>query len=818
MKCSHCGFENPADTQLCGQCGRPLDSSLTKTIPMPKISLPPGFLFAERYQILEELGKGGMGQVYKVMDKEIDEQVALKLLKHEISADKDTITRFRNELKLARKISHRNVCRMFDLGKFGEHTYITMEYVPGEDLKSFIRRSGQLSVEKAVSIAKQICEGLSEAHTLGVVHRDLKPQNIMIDLNGNARIMDFGIARSPETKGVTEAGMIIGTPEYMSPEQIESDQIDNRSDIYSLGIILFEMLTGQVVFQGDTFYNIARQHTQSLPPDPGEFNPAIPEELSQLILKCLEKDKTSRYQSAAELYNALDAFTADVTEPPSRSGKIRKRIRITGVALMFMAIIAIVAVVVTRSPQMGKSTSISWKNSIAVLPFENLSADPEQEYFCDGMTEQLISNLTHIKDLKVISRTSVMAYKNQAIDIRKIASELDVNTILEGSIRKAGNRIRIAAQLINAEDGAHLWAEDYDRQMDDIFAIQDEVSESIATTLLFKLTPQTTSRIRTPQPNNVEAYEYYLKGRYTVNTHYIQSHKEEDFQQALAYALKAIEIDPVYAAGYMNLGFLYEIHYLIRGDPIDLQMQQQYIEKAYELDPNLAEANAGKGFLHVKREEFDQALPYFKKALEINPNHISVCHLTGAYYHSMGLYYKAIEFYSRAVELEPLQFFTYNNLGNTHLLLGDLEQAKQNLQKCLDIQPNYSLVFPSMAYVLILEQNFSEANEFLTRIQSDRKDRFFAWVHAVYLASLGQKEEALAVNKNAHVYLVLDEIDQAIIQIIKDREILPWMHQYLHFVHFPLFVKLKNDPRFQSILDEKKMEYEERLKKYGMLN
>lgn len=307
MKCPKCDFDNLSDTRFCGNCGSSLYRSEQAAVPpaetlqMPIKELNTGIIFARRYEVIEELGKGGMGRVYKVFDKKIKEKVALKLLRPEISSDEETVERFSNELKYARKIIHKNVCRMFDLGEEEGTHYITMEYVSGEDLKSMIRMMGRMSPGQAVSITRQICEGLAEAHKLGVVHRDLKPQNIMIDREGNARIMDFGIARSLKAKGITDGGIIIGTPEYMSPEQVEGKEIDQRADIYALGVILYEMLIGRVPFEGDTPLSIAVKHKTEAPQDPRKINAQVRVDLSLLILKCLEKEKKKRPQSAEEV-------------------------------------------------------------------------------------------------------------------------------------------------------------------------------------------------------------------------------------------------------------------------------------------------------------------------------------------------------------------------------------------------------------------------------------------------------------------------------------------------------------------------------------
>lgn len=315
MKCPQCQSDNPDSTHFCGFCGATLhsqkNSAATETLQTPLRELARGRVFANRYEIIEQLGRGGMGTVYKVFDKKIEEDIAIKVLKPEIANEKNTIARFSNELKLARKITNKNVCKMFDLNEHEDQHFITMEYVPGEDLKSFIRRSGQVSIGKTVSISKQICHGLAEAHQLGVVHRDLKPSNIMIDKEGNAKIMDFGIARSTEAEGITEAGVIMGTPEYMSPEQVEGDEVDTRSDIYSLGVILYELVTGNAPFKGKTPISIAFKHKTDTPQEPSKFNIQVNEGLSRIILKCLEKDRKRRYQNVDELHEDLKKAEAE---------------------------------------------------------------------------------------------------------------------------------------------------------------------------------------------------------------------------------------------------------------------------------------------------------------------------------------------------------------------------------------------------------------------------------------------------------------------------------------------------------------------------
>ncbi len=312
MKCPRCQADNPEDTRYCGRCGLEFQGggevadSPTWTYQTPRRGLERGTTFARRFEIVEEVGKGGMGTVYKAYDTKIKEVVALKILKPEIGSDPEVIDRFRNEIKLARKVSHRHVCRMYDLGEEGLSFFISMEFVAGEDLKSFIRRSGHLNELKTLDLARQISEGLAEAHRLGVVHRDLKPQNIMIDRDGNAKIMDFGIARSLHARGITGTGVIIGTPEYMSPEQADAKEVDARADVYSFGAILYEMVTGRVPFDGETPLSIVLKHKSTPAPDPRKTNAQISPGLGAIILRCLEKEKAKRYQKMAEILEDLD--------------------------------------------------------------------------------------------------------------------------------------------------------------------------------------------------------------------------------------------------------------------------------------------------------------------------------------------------------------------------------------------------------------------------------------------------------------------------------------------------------------------------------
>ncbi len=741
-KCPKCKSDNPGSATFCADCGTQLpsleDIEVTETMETPKEVLTTGSTFAGRYQIIEELGKGGMGRVYKANDTDINEKVAIKLIKPEISTDKKTIERFQNEIKFARKIRHKNVCQMYDLNKEGGTYYITMEYVPGEDLKSFIRRSRQLAIGTAITIAKQVCEGLAEAHRSGVIHRDLKPNNIMIDEEGNVRIMDFGIARSLREKGITGPGVMIGTPEYMSPEQTEGKEADQRSDLYSLGVVLYEMLTGEVPYKGETPISIAMKHKSEMPKDPRTVNTDIPYELSQLILNCLEKRKEKRYKTAEELLFELRKIT---------------------------------------EPKAEKVIKPHWKNSIAVLPFLNMSGDLEQEYFCDGITEELINSLTQIRNLRVIARTSSFAFKGKQEDIREIGKKLNVETLLEGSVRKSGNRLRITAQLVDVADGSHLWSDRFDREMEDVFMIQDEISLAIVDKLKVKLLGEEKAGLVKRFTENLEAYNFYLKGRYFCRN----KRTQKGLNKSLEYYQKAIEKDPEFALAYagsantyMFLGwFKYlppEVAYpkmkenALKALDVDNTISQAHsaiawvkdfyewdwigaereLKQAIALNPSDADARHKYSHLLTENGHFDESIAEMNLALELEPLAIDIHACSGMNLYLARRYEEAIEQLERAIELDPNFYDPHGWLGMAYVQTDRHEEAVGILQKAESFPEIRTRMIAAQGYAYAISGNRDKANERLKEVTEISKKwsvepYFIAWIYA----GLGKKDRAM---------------------------------------------------------------------------
>ena len=837
VECPKCHFDNPEDIDFCGKCGAKFEPSEdisvahTETLETPTEELTRGTTFASRYEIIEELGKGGMGKVYRVEDKRIKEEVALKLIKPEIAADKKTLERFSNELKIARKIAHRNVCKMYDLGEEKGTHFITMEYVPGEDLKSSIRRFGQIPVGKTISIAKQICEGLSEAHRLGVVHRDLKPGNIMIDKEGNARIMDFGIARSLKAKGITGAGVMIGTPEYMSPEQVEGKDTDQRSDVYSLGVIIYEMVTGRVPFEGDTPFTIGMKHKSETPKDPKELNAQIPDDMSHLTLRCMEKDKEKRYQSTGEVLSELSRIEKGIPlaerVTPKRKPITSKEITVTFglrkllIPASIVVVLVIAAVIIWKFLPQKKVDSLSPdKASVAVLPFNDLCPQKDQEYLCDGLAESLINALTKVKELRVPATTSSFSFRGKEQDIQKIGEKLNVNTVLRGSVQKAGNRVRITAQLINIADESLIWSEQYNRDLEDVFAIQDEISLAIVNMLKVGLLGEEKTELLKRHTEDIEAYNLYLKGNW-----FLKRRTKQRLIKALEYFEKAIEIDPNYALAHSGLADSYALlgNYAYMLPKEAYPKAKEAALTALELDDTLAEAHTSLAFIKLDYDwDWMGAEQEFKRALELNPNYATAHHWYALYLITTGRSDEALEEIKRAHELDPLSLIINRNTGQIFYRARQYDKAIEALKKTIEMDPNFRSSHRYLGMVYLQKSMFEQALEEFQK-EKDIIRVFNAHIESlmgVAYVLLGKREKALQIlgkliarskkmyvasSEIAIIHFALGENDQGFERLAKAyKERDPWLRKKLKTE--PILDNVRSDPRFKELL--KKMDLE----------
>jgi TolB-like protein/Tfp pilus assembly protein PilF/predicted Ser/Thr protein kinase len=738
------------------------------------------------YKILKRIGSGGMGEVYLAEDTKLNRKVALKFLPVQLASDEEFTERFTREAQAAAALNHPNIITVYEVSEYENRPFIAMEYVEGESLKDLIARE-ELSIGEALDVALQISDGLAVAHQTGIVHRDIKPQNILMGKDGRVRICDFGLAKAKMDVTLTQAGSTLGTIAYMSPEQAQGKEVGRRSDIFSFGVVLYEMMAGQLPFKGEHEAAVIHSIVNDTPEPLARYKSDVPEGLQKIVSKAMEKNLKTRYQHVDELGADLRRLKTEL-----ESG-------------------------VTKTLEtVGKAAP-----SVAVLPFANLSADPEQEYFCDGMAEDIINALTQLEGLRVVARTSAFAFKGKHEDIREIGRKLSVGTLLEGSVRKAGGRVRITAQLINVADGYHLWSERFDRDLSDVFAIQDEISLAIVDKLKVKLLGDEKKKMLKRYTQDLEAYDLYLKGRYHWNRR-----TQEALRKAMGHFEQVVQKDPGYALAYAGLADCYSMLAQVRAlTPKEAFPKAKALaSKALELDEARSEAHTSLAFvLSCFDWDWAGAEREFRRAIELNPNYA-----TAHQWFAVGLLVnlrrtsEAIQEIQKALELDPLSLIINTAAGNVYLYAGREDKALEQAEKVLDMDSTFGFAHLILTEVNERRRKYDESVEeglkgysfagFLsqhevtslreTYASSGRIGFLRRWLEI--MQSKAKQGEVLNYGI-ASVYARLDETEKAIHYLEKAYE--ERDYDLNNLLVDDVFDKMRSDPQFIEIM--KKMGFPE---------
>ncbi len=657
------------------------------------------------YKILEKLGEGGMGIVYKAHDTKLDRMVALKFLPPYLSSDAAEKERFYHEARAASALLHANVAVIFEVNEFEGRSYLAMEYVEGQTLKSLIATGEPVPIKKFLDIAIQACEGIAAAHEKGIVHRDIKSDNIMITPKGQVKVMDFGLAKVKGATKLTKVGSTVGTAAYMSPEQAQGEEVDLRSDIFSFGVVLYELLTGKLPFRGEHQAALMYSLINEDPPPIARFNEQAGQEVERIVFKALAKDREDRYQHADDLLSDLrrerkqleyarqgyatsrTLASVPVAEKPARKKKGLLLAAILGVVLVAAAVV----VFWLKGTPSGNSFSGSSRKMLVVLPFDNLGA-ADEDYFADGLTEEVTGRLSGLSGLGVIARTSAMQYKKTTKTLQEIGRELGVQYVLQGTIRwgttpDGGKRVRVNPALINVADGTQIWSQPYDAVFSDVFKLQSDISSQVASALGMTLLQPERAQLEAHLTENPEAYDYYLRG----STYYRRSYEAQDIRFALDMFQKAVDLDPNFALAYAKIAESHAEMYWFFYDhtPERLAKSKQAADEALQLNPQLGDAHIALGFYYYWGFlDYENALKEFAIAQRTQPNNSLILLAVGSVYRRQGKMDDAVAAMIKASELDPRSSEVSYNLSQTYFLQRRIADAEREINRGITLAPD----------------------------------------------------------------------------------------------------------------------------------